>query len=71
MQIILTTHVKTRMSERGISQAQIKDAIASPDVSRDTYPPKKRIRKKFKSKTLELICTFDGNRVIIITAYFL
>ncbi len=71
MRIILTTHVRQRMLERGILQKQIEEVISNPDNVQLIYFPRKSLRKKFDDKTLEIICAFEESRVIVITAYFI
>ena len=71
MKIVLTTHVKQRMSERGFSQKQIEEVIKNPDSTEMSYENTKKLKKRFKNKTLEVICIFGRNYVTIITAYFI
>lgn len=71
MKIVLTTHVKQRMSERGFTRKQIEEVVKNPDTNETSYENTKKLKKKFRNKTLEVICIFGRNYVTIITAYFI
>jgi len=65
-EIILSVHAKKRMRERGISFEQVKSCFDFPD-----YVVNKinqiEFFKKFRERTLKLICSREGKFIKIIT----
>jgi hypothetical protein len=72
MKIIFTVHSRERISERGISVSDVKNAVTSPTISNLwSYSPTQKIQKIIKGKTLEVVFEQKGLNIIIITAYYL
>jgi hypothetical protein len=76
MKLKLTRHVQDMMIVRGIDINHIKQAILSPDETKDTYESKIKARKEIGGKTIEVIYCKEafkdkGKEYLIITAYYL
>lgn len=70
MQIIFTKHAKARMSEREITEKEIKSAIENPDIIKESFRERNTARRKFPQGTLEVIYKEAAGKFIIITGYW-
>jgi len=71
MRIYFTKHAKLRIRERNISMVHIKQTIINPDNKQITFESRLLVRKKFGSKTLELVYAEYIDKIIVITLYYL
>jgi len=73
MYIVCPIHAKERMEQRNISEKQIEQVIRAPDIKLPTeHKRRKRVMKKFGSKTLDVIYEPRGeNKVVLVTAAWL
>ena len=71
IRIVLTNHAKQRLLERGIAEAYILRVVKDPDSTKVSFKRNLKIIKKFRSRTIEVVCTRKGDLFVIITAYYL
>ncbi len=71
MDIIFTKHAKIRISQRKISEEDVKSAIKTPDAISETFRERLTARKKFAKGTLEVIHKKSEKKIIIITCYWI
>ena len=69
MKFIYTHHANLRISQRELSRSQIQNTVVSPDDKITGFKSRWVARKKFGTKTLEVIYKKLNGTVVIITAY--
>lgn len=69
MRIIYTKHALIRMVERSITELMVQEALKNPDQVILSFSDTKRYLRNKNDRTLEIICTWEYDRVIIITLY--
>ena len=68
---IFTKHVKKRMAERGIKLQDIKRAFERPDQTSKDFDGKLILKKKLNGKAVEIVYATKGDKIFIVTCYFL
>ena len=73
MRIIYPIHAKERMERRNITKEQVEQSLREPEVKLPTqHKRRRRIMKRFGSKTLDVIYEPRGkDKVILVTAVWL
>lgn len=71
MIFIYTKHANLRIKQRNLSTRQIERTILSPDRTLPSFQKRLLVQKKFGHKTLEVIYRKEGEKIIILTAYWL
>ena len=71
MKIVLTTHARERMKQRGVSLASVRRALTKPLVRKPSYRPTEVVRRREGRKTLEVVFRQEQETYIVITAYYL
>ncbi len=73
LKIICPSHAKERMERRGVSREQVEKAIINPEITVPCIQKnRKRVMKKFGSKTLDVIYEpKEKGKVVLITAVWL
>ncbi len=69
MDIIFTKHAKIRISQREITEEQVKSTIETPDTISESFKERLTAKKKFAKGTLEVIYKKSEEKIIIITCY--
>ncbi len=70
--LVYSPHVKERMVERTISRKQIREAIGNPEITLPCIDIKRRrVMRRYKDKTLDVIYIETKNSIIIITAVWI
>jgi hypothetical protein len=67
MNLIYTVHAKSRMMERGISEADVEAVLSRPDSVDEGRDEALIATRKISSKRVKIIYRFEGNNTIIIT----
>lgn len=69
MALILSSHAKARLRERGITEAQVKSVLEAPEI---TYPDKIKGRmvkvKRLRGRRLKIVVMEHKGDVFVITA---
>lgn len=71
MNIVFTNHAKYRLNERKISATDVKQVIKNLSSKRADEYGMIVISKSFGKRSLEVVYKVDGNKIIIITAYYI
>jgi len=73
MHIICPIHAKERIQQRNIKEVQIEEALRNPDITLPTHSKRrKRVMKKFGSKTLDVIYEpRSEDKIVLVTAVWL
>jgi hypothetical protein len=58
------------MSEREITEKEIKSVIENPDTPKESFRRRKTARRKFPQGTLEVIYKETAGKLIVITCYW-
>lgn len=69
MKIVLTTHARVRMKERGISQREIEECVLHPEKIHKEGERIRRFQKSFAHGMIEVVAEMKGNYFVIITVY--
>lgn len=69
MKIIYTLHARTRMLERGIDEKDVELILSNPDFVGESKDKTLIASKRIKNKTIKIIYSLQGNKIIIITVY--
>ncbi len=65
---ILTTHVKQRMKERGISEVEVIEVLNDPEYSYPGPTGENNYIKAINERKIRVVFEFKKNKKIIITA---
>jgi len=76
MKVKFTNHAQISLIDRGISASRVVDTLRKPDSTQAAFEGKSKARKKFGSKTLEVIFLKEKSKdkkgeYLVITAYYL
>lgn len=66
----LTNNAQARLQDRGIAEADVRAALASPDALRPSFESHWHARKRVNERTLEVLFLRDGMRQQVISAYW-
>ncbi|HCR36290.1 hypothetical protein A2130_03100 [Candidatus Woesebacteria bacterium GWC2_33_12] len=71
MKIFFSNHAIERLKEREISELQVFVTIKSPQEKNKSYRNRIIYKRKFDTKTLEVVTKMENKVTIIISAYVL
>lgn len=71
MSIVFSDHAKDQLRRRKISQKLVIGSINKPDEIASSFKDRKLRRKMIGGKILEVVTRTEGNKITIVTAYFL
>ena len=71
MKFRFTSHAQYRIRERGLSIANIKQAILRPDLVESFSHDTVKVKKMMAGKTLIVVYSKNRNEYLIITSYYL
>ena len=71
MNIIFSNHAKYRINERKISIVDVRQTVKNPDSKKVDGHGMMVIIKRFGRKSLEVVYKIQGNKIIVITAYYI
>ena len=69
MKVIITTHARVRMKERGISQREIEECVFRPEKTHKESESIRRFQKSFAYGTIEVVAEIRSHHFIVITTY--
>ena len=64
-------HAKERNVKRKIPRKKILETVRKPDTIIESFKGRKLRRKKFADKILEVVTITEGNKITIISQYYL
>jgi len=73
--VVLTAHARRRFDERGVTEAQVRAALARPDWI-EADPSDETVTRSFKaglagdSRVLRVVWRAENDRMVVITAFF-
>jgi hypothetical protein len=70
MKVEFTNNALARMQDRGVGEADVQSAIASPDHLGPCLEKCWHARKRLEARTLEVVFTRDLTQTQILTAYW-
>ena len=68
---IFTNHAQIRINQRDITEREIISVIKQPDSIEPGFKERQVIRRKLSRGTLEVIYRKLGNKIIVITCYWI
>ncbi|HTK03832.1 MAG TPA: DUF4258 domain-containing protein [Alphaproteobacteria bacterium] len=71
MQTIFSDHALTRIKERHISKLKVYATIKNPQEKLASFKDRAIYRRKFGSKTLEVIAKQENKFIVVISAYMI
>lgn len=71
MPIKFSDHAKSQLKKRGISQKLAIETVENPDETEDSFKARKLRRKSINDKILEVVTKTEGNKITIVTGYYL
>ena len=71
MNVVFSEHAEEQLRRRNIPKIRVKKTIQDYDEMITSFRSRKLRRKSFDDKILEVITRREGNKIIIITAYYL
>jgi hypothetical protein len=66
----LTSNAQARLQDRGIAEADVRAALASPDALRPSVESRWHARKRLNERTLEVLFLREAMRQQVISAYW-
>ena len=64
-------HARERNVKRKIPNKQILETVRKPDSEVESFKGRRLRRKKFGDKILEVVTITEGNKITIVTQYYL
>lgn len=71
MSIVFSEHAKDQLRRRKISQKLVTETIKKPYEIASSFKDRKLRRRMIGGKILEIVTMTEGNRITIVTAYFI
>lgn len=71
MSIVFSEHAKDQLKRRRISKKLVFEIVVKPDEIGSSFKDRKLRRRMIGGKILEIVTRTEGNRITIVTAYFI
>lgn len=71
MQIVFSDHAISRIKERRISSLKIYATVKSPQEILSSFKERHIYRRRYGTKTLEVVTKTEGKIIVIISAYMI
>ena len=71
MPIVFSDHAKDQLKRRRISKKLVLGIVVKPDEIGSSFKDRKLRRKRIGGKILEIVTKTEGNKITVVTAYFL
>ena len=66
-----TRHIRLRIEQRGLSPGMIEETVSNPGHTQPSYQGRHLAQKSFRDRILEVAYGVEGERIVLITAYWL
>lgn len=71
MEVEFSEHSKRQSIRRKIPKEWVLEAVENPEETRESFKSRELRRKRFGNKILEVVIVAEGEKIVVVTQYFL